>query len=54
MIGDPLGGMLFTLAHFCALRFTTTTHFTCVFPSLVDDTHIVGPILNVVLVFLRL
>ncbi len=29
-----------------------TTHPTCVFPSLVDDIHIIGPTLNVVLVFL--
>jgi len=45
--GDPLGGMLFALAHFRTLCPTTTTHFTCVFLSLANDTHIVGPASNV-------
>jgi hypothetical protein len=52
MIGDPLGGTLFFLAHFCALRPTIVTHPTYVFPSLVDDTHIIGPASNVVPTFL--
>ncbi len=46
--------MLFALVHFCALRPITIAHFTCVFPFLVDDTHIVGPTLDVLLDFLRL
>jgi len=50
--GDPLGGMLFALVHFCTLCLTTTTHFTCVFPSLANDTFIIGPTLDVVLAFL--
>jgi hypothetical protein len=54
MIGDPLGGTLFFLAHFCALRPTIVTHPTYVFPSLVDDTHIIGLASNVVPTFLRL
>ncbi|KAL2649352.1 hypothetical protein R1flu_017480 [Riccia fluitans] len=41
--GDPLGGALFALAHLCALRTTASKHPLCLFPSLADDTHIVGP-----------
>jgi len=52
--GDTLGGMLFVLVHFHALRLIVATHPICVFPFLTDDTHIVGPTLNVVLAFLRL
>jgi hypothetical protein len=37
-----LRGVLFALTHFCVLHPITTTHPTCVFPLLVDDTHIVG------------
>ncbi len=43
--GDPLGGVLFTVAHICAL------HLTCVFPSLANDMHIIGPTLDVLLDF---
>jgi len=39
--GDPLGGVLFALVHLCVLHRIVTTHPTCVFLSLVDDTHIV-------------
>jgi len=46
--------VLFALVHFCALHPITITHLTCVFPFLVDDTHIVGPTLDVFLDFLRL
>jgi len=39
--GDPLGGALFTLAHFRALH-SIVNHFPCyLFPSTVDDTHII-------------
>ncbi|KAL2635415.1 hypothetical protein R1flu_006894 [Riccia fluitans] len=41
--GDPLGGALFALAHLCALRTMASEHPLCLFPSLADDTHIVGP-----------
>lgn len=41
--GDPLGGPLFAMAHFTALRATAVAHPTCLFPSLSDDTHIIGP-----------
>jgi hypothetical protein len=42
--GDFSGETLFTLTHFKALR-STTHHFpSCLFPSIVDDTHIIGPL----------
>jgi hypothetical protein len=37
--GDPLGGMLFALAHLHTFHHIATTHLTCVFLSLVNDTH---------------
>jgi hypothetical protein len=41
--GDPLGRALFTLTHFRALR-STTSHFpSCLFPSIVNDIHIISP-----------
>ncbi len=43
-----MGGMLFLLVHFCVLCPIVTTYFTYVFPSLANDTHIVGPTLDVV------
>jgi hypothetical protein len=49
---DLLKGMLFALAHFHTFRPTVVAHPTCVFFSLVDDTHIVGPTLDMVLVLL--
>jgi len=52
--GDPLGGMLFTLVHICAFHLTIVAHLTCVFLSFIDDMHIVGLVLDVVLVFLWL
>jgi hypothetical protein len=40
---DPLREALFTLAHFRALR-SPTNHFPFyLFPSIIDDTHIIGP-----------
>jgi hypothetical protein len=36
------GGALFVLAHFRALR-SITSHFpSCLFPSIIDDAHIIG------------
>ncbi len=49
--GVPLGGMLFILTHFRILPPTTTTHFTCVFSPLTNDTHIIDHVSNVVLAF---
>jgi hypothetical protein len=41
--GDPLGGLLFIFAHYQTLLKTITRAPTYVFPCLVDDTHIMGP-----------
>jgi hypothetical protein len=41
--GDLLGGVLFALARLHTFHLTTRAHPTCVFPSLVDDTHTLGP-----------
>ncbi|KAL2630334.1 hypothetical protein R1flu_015020 [Riccia fluitans] len=49
--GDPLGGALFALGHLRALRATMPQHPDCIFPSYADDTHIVGPIDQVLLAF---
>ncbi len=51
MIRDPLEGMLFALVHFCVFHPTATTHLTCAFPSLANDTHIIGLALYVVFFF---
>jgi hypothetical protein len=42
--GDLLRGALFALAHFRALC-STTSHFpSCLFPSILNDTHIINPL----------
>jgi hypothetical protein len=47
--GDLLGGggALFLLIHFRALCFITSQFPSCLFPSIIDDTHNIGPILIV-------
>jgi hypothetical protein len=40
--GDPLRGALFTLAHFRALHFIVSHFPSCLFPSIVNDTHTIG------------
>jgi hypothetical protein len=54
MTRDLLRGVLFALVHFCAFHPTITTHLNCVFPSLVDDMHIIGLALDMLHVFLQL
>jgi hypothetical protein len=49
--GDPLGGPLFVLAHYQAFLETIMRAPSYVFPSLVDDTHIVGPLNEITRVF---
>jgi len=39
-----LGGALFVLAHFKVLCFTSNHFSFCLFPSILDDTHIIGPL----------
>jgi hypothetical protein len=41
--GDPLVGPFFVVAHFRAQVAKAIAHPSCVFPSLTDNTHIVGP-----------
>jgi hypothetical protein len=41
--GDPLKGPLFTLAHYPTFLQTIAQAPSYVFPSLVDNTHIMGP-----------
>ena len=49
--GDPLGGVLFALGHQQALRATAAAFPDCAFPSVADDTHVVGPPARVVEAF---
>jgi hypothetical protein len=42
--GNPLGGALFTLTHFRALCSTTRHFHSYLFPSIVNDTHIIRPL----------
>ncbi|KAL2629623.1 hypothetical protein R1flu_014309 [Riccia fluitans] len=49
--GDLLVGALFALAHLRALRTVVSEHPLCLFPSLADNTHIVGPLEAVVPAF---
>jgi len=44
--------VLFTLVHFRVFCCNVVADPTCVFLSLVDDTHIIGPTLDMVLVFM--
>jgi hypothetical protein len=41
--GEPLGGLLFTLAHYRAFLENIVQAPNSVFPSLTDETHIMGP-----------
>jgi hypothetical protein len=49
--GDPLGGILFALAHYQTFLETITWASNCVFPSLVNDTHIMGPMNEIIHAF---
>jgi len=49
--GDPLKGPLFGLAHYQILLKTIAQTPNYVFPSLVDNTHIVGPMSEIDPVF---
>jgi hypothetical protein len=43
--------MLFALARIYILHLIAPTHPTCVFPSFIGDTHIIGLVLDVVTIF---
>jgi len=47
-----MGGMLFALTHLRTFHPTTTTHPTCVYNSLVNDTHMVGLVSDMLAIFL--
>ncbi len=49
--GDPLRGFLFALAHYQALLKTIAQAPSYVFPSLMDNTHVVGPLNKITLAF---
>jgi hypothetical protein len=42
--GDPSRGALFALAHLRALKFTASHFPSCLFPSIVNDIHIIDPL----------
>jgi hypothetical protein len=49
--GDPLRGALFALNHFRALCLIVNHFPFCLFPSIVDDIHIIGPLSIVLFVY---
>jgi hypothetical protein len=49
--GDPLRGALFVLIHFKALCFIVNHFPFCLFPSIVDDIHIRGPLSIVLFIY---
>ncbi len=48
---DPLGGLLFALAHYRALLETIAWASNYIFPSLMGDTHIMGPLNEIIHAF---
>ncbi len=46
--GDPLRGLLFVLAHYQIFLETIMWAPICIFPSLADDIHIVGPMNEII------
>jgi hypothetical protein len=48
---DPLRGTIFALAHYRTLLETFVRTFSCVFLSLANNTHIVGPIREIISIF---
>jgi hypothetical protein len=50
-LGDPLGGPLFALTHYLTFLKTITRAPNYIFPSLVDHTHIVRPVNEIIHVF---
>jgi len=47
----PLRGLLFSLAHYWALFKIITWALSSIFPSLIDDSHIVGPMNKIINAF---
>ncbi len=42
--GDPLGYALFVLTHLKVLCFIINRFLSCLFPSIIDDNHIINPL----------
>jgi hypothetical protein len=42
--GDLLEGALFVLTHFKALRFIISYFLSCLFPSIVNNINMIGPL----------
>jgi hypothetical protein len=49
--GDLLGGALFVLVNFKVLHFIINHFPSCLLPSIVDDIHIIGPLLIVLFTY---
>jgi len=49
--GDPLKGLLFALTHYQTFLKPLHKPQNCVFPSLKSNTHIAGPMNEIVLTF---
>jgi hypothetical protein len=49
--GDPLEGASFILAHFRLLHYIANHFPSCLFPSIVDDTHIKSPLSIVLFIY---
>jgi hypothetical protein len=49
--GDPLKGSLFALTHYQTFLKTIVQAHNYVFPSLINNTHIVGPMNEIILAF---
>jgi hypothetical protein len=52
--GDPLGGPLFILPHYQALLKTIMWAPSFIFPSLIDNIHIMGPMNEIIHIFYHL
>ncbi len=52
--GDLIGGFSFALTHYRTLLKTITHAPSCIFPSLANDTHIMGPLSEIIHVFYNL
>jgi hypothetical protein len=49
--GGLLGGPLFVSAHYRTFLETVACAPNCIFPSLIDDTHITGPMNEIIHAF---
>lgn len=52
--GDPLGGVLFVVAHLCVVWAPLDAFPNCLFPFVVDNTHIVALVFLIRYVYIHL